>query len=91
MEATKLKNTAREECIELLLNLGAEDLTHIRHPNKIGKKYLRLCIKNLSYVSFNFDYQEYNEVSVWANRRHRTRGYMQFHEIKPMLSDMGLL
>jgi|694.fasta_scaffold119618_2 hypothetical protein len=83
-------NKEREECIELLLNLGAEDLTHVRHPNKQGKKYLKLRIKNLnSYITFNFDYSEYKEVSVWATRRSEPRAYMKFKDIKPMLIDMG--
>ncbi len=83
-------NKEREECIELLLNLGAEDLTHVRHPNKQGKKYLKLRIKNLnSYITFNFDYSEYKEVSVWATRRSKPRAYMKFKDIKPMLIDMG--
>jgi uncharacterized SAM-dependent methyltransferase len=83
-------NKEREECIELLLNLGAEDLTHVRHPNKQGKKYLKLRIKNLnSYITFNFDYSEYREASVWATRRSKPRAYMKFKDIKPMLIDMG--
>ena len=85
-------NKEREECIELLLNLGAEDLTHVRHPNKQGKKYLKLRIKNLnSYITFNFDYSEYKEASVWATRRSKPRAYMKFKDIKPMLIDMGLV
>lgn len=84
------KNEARENCIDLLLNLGAEDLTHIEHPNKEGKKYLRLKRKGSSYIDFNFDYAPHEKVSVTANRRLKKRGYMAFDEIKPMLTEMGI-
>lgn len=82
----------RQNCIDLLLNLKSEDLTKEQHPNKQGKMYLRLFIVGRkSYIDFNFDYPEYDQVSVFANRRKHLRKYMYFHELKPMLIKIGLI
>jgi hypothetical protein len=86
-----MKNVEREECISCLLKLGAEDLTAIKHPNKLHKKYLRLRVKDTSWIDFNFDYPEYQEVSVRANRRNSPKGEMKFSEVKPMLKEIGFL
>lgn len=79
----------RQECIDLLLNLGAEDLTKEKHPNKIGKMYLRVFIKYpKSYIDFNFDYPEYDKVYVFANRRKHLRKYMNFCDVKILISSI---
>ena len=82
----------RNECIDLLLSYGTKDLTSEKHPNKKGKLYLRLFLKGKnSSVDFNFDYYEYKQVSVFANRRKDIRKQMFFSEIKNLLVELGFM
>ena len=75
----------RQELIDMLTNLGAEDLTSEMHPNKIGKKYLRLKIARGSYINFNFDYEHYPFVSVSGNRRHILK-YFTFEQAQELVN-----
>ena len=78
----------RDELIKLLLELGAEDLTAVMHRNKRGKKYLKLPFKKGGYVSFNFDYKEYNEVSVFSEKLN-IKEYIHIRKLKFFLFEIG--
>ena len=78
----------RDELIKLLLELGAEDLTKVMHPNKIGKCYLNLPISKKDYISFNFDYKEYNKVSVFSKKLNINE-FIPIRELKMFLFKNG--
>jgi len=80
----------REKAIEMLLNMGCDDLTEIMHPGKKEKRYLRYNFNNTSYIDFEFDYKEYDKVSVLANRKHIS-GYLTFTELQNLLVKLDLI
>ena len=80
----------RERCIKMLLDLGAEDLTKERHPNKIGKCFLKLQVAKGSYLEFNFDYPEYKTVSVYSKKRNINE-FIPFEDVKRFLINQGVI
>jgi hypothetical protein len=89
-EALTKNATERKECIDLLLNVGAVDISETEHPNKPKKRYLVLKLSKLSKIYFSFDYPEYDTVSVFHNQKIAYRGYKKFSEVKPMLVELGV-
>lgn len=79
----------RDEMIQLLLKLGAEDLTKEVYPNKVGKCYLKLKVAKGSYIEFGFDYKEHDEVSVFSSKRNINK-YILISEIKTFLFNQGV-
>lgn len=90
-EAMNEQNNERQECIDLLLKLGAQDLSEIQHPNKPQKKYLQFNFSKSSFISFNFDYPEYDTVSIHHSTKIKYRGYKNFSEVKQILLELGLV
>ncbi len=78
----------RKEIIRLLLDLGAKDLTKEMHPNKNGKCYLKLPVANGGNISFNFDYKEYDEVSVYSKKL-KINEYVPILKLKMFLFKLG--
>jgi hypothetical protein len=85
------QSNERKECIDLLLNVGAVDISATEHPNKPKKRYLVLKLSKFSKIYFSFDYPEYDTVSVFHNTKIAYRGYKKFSEVKPMLVELGLV
>ena len=80
----------REECIKMLLDLGAKDLTEEYHPNKKGKCYLSLEVAKDGCFEFNFDYKQYEELHVY-NKKRNINEYIRFNEVKQLLIDKGVI
>ena len=80
----------RKECIEMLKDLGSKDLTEEYHPNKKGKCYLSLEVAKGSYINFNFDYKEYEEVKVYSKKRNINEE-IKISQVKQFLVDQGII
>ena len=78
----------RDELIKLLLDLGAEDLTKVIHPKKNDKRYLKLPLAGGGNIGFNFDYKEYDEVSVYSKKLHISK-YIPIPKLKMFLFKLG--
>ena len=80
----------REDAILLLISIGCKDLTKQFHPKKRDKKFFRYYISKSSHMSFDFDYPEYEEIKVYANRRHIQTDVL-FRDLPIFLKQQGII
>lgn len=74
----------RNECIKMLLDFGAEDLTKEVYPNVIEKRFFKLKVGKVTPITFRFDYVEYKEVFVNSRRKNISKR-MTFDEVGDLL------
>ena len=90
-EIAKQQDKERQDCIDLLLSLGCEDLTEKMHPNKIEKKWLRYKFNKTYWIDFNFDYIPYPDFYFKPNRKHISGAKILFSELRPLLKKLKII
>lgn len=80
----------RQELINYLEKIGANDLTTEMHPNKFQKKFFRLYFKKTSYIDFNFDYEPYEHVFLTANIKN-IKGLYTFNDAFELVKKLSNL
>jgi hypothetical protein len=74
----------RSECIKMLLDCGAEDLSKDVYPNNKIKRFLKLKVGKATPITFQFDYGEYEELFVYS-RRKKINKLMTFDEVSELI------